>query len=63
MRVAPTDVDEVLTAAKEFRKVVVVTREAHRYPSALALLSALDGVDYVRVETGLPDFAWRPAAN
>src|SRR5262249_35213624 len=62
LRVSPGDVDTVLAAAKDFRKVVVVTREAHRYPEVVALLSALDGMDYVRVETGAPgtDLGSRP---
>jgi beta-N-acetylhexosaminidase len=54
IRVAPGDVDTVLAAAAEVRKVVVVTREAHRHPGVMALLSALDGLDHVRVETGAP---------
>ncbi|TCO53049.1 beta-N-acetylhexosaminidase [Actinocrispum wychmicini] len=54
LRVAPTEVDTVLAAAKEFRQVVLVTREAHRYPAVRALLSAVDGLDVIRVETGVP---------
>lgn len=54
LRVAPTEASTVLAAAKDFRKVVVVTREAHRYPEVRTLLAALDGLDMIRVETGVP---------
>ncbi|MEV4315258.1 glycoside hydrolase family 3 protein [Actinocrispum sp. NPDC049592] len=54
MRVGPADRDEILAAAKEFSKVVVVTREAHRHPAVRALLESLDELDYIHVETGAP---------
>jgi beta-N-acetylhexosaminidase len=54
LTVTPEDVDAVLAAAQGFRSVVVVTREAHRHPRVRALLAALSGVDFVRVETGVP---------
>jgi beta-N-acetylhexosaminidase len=50
----PGDADAVLEAARDFRSVVVVTREAHRHPRVRELLSALSTVDYIRVETGVP---------
>jgi beta-N-acetylhexosaminidase len=54
LRVTPADRDEILQAAQGFRKVVVVTREAHRHPAVRELLAALDGLDLVHVETGAP---------
>jgi beta-N-acetylhexosaminidase len=52
----PDDLDAVLRAAREVRSVVVVTREAHRHPRVRELLAALreSGVDFIRVETGVP---------
>ncbi|WP_206785806.1 glycoside hydrolase family 3 protein [Amycolatopsis sp. MtRt-6] len=50
----PDDADAVLEAAKGFRSVVVVTREAHRHPRVRALLDALSAVEFIRVETGVP---------
>jgi beta-N-acetylhexosaminidase len=48
--------DTILEAAQGFRSVVVVTREAHRYPPVRALLDGLgeSTVDFIRVETGAP---------
>jgi beta-N-acetylhexosaminidase len=56
LSVSGADVAEVLEAAQGFRSVVVVTREAHRYPEVRALLAALreSTVDFIRVETGAP---------
>jgi beta-N-acetylhexosaminidase len=54
LAVTPEDADAVLEAAQGFRSVVVVTREAHRHPRVRALLAALSGVDFIRVETGVP---------
>jgi beta-N-acetylhexosaminidase len=50
----PDDAAAVLEAARDFRSVVVVTREAHRHPRVRELLTALSAVDYIRVETGVP---------
>jgi beta-N-acetylhexosaminidase len=56
MTAGPDDLDAILEAARGFRSVVVVTREAHRHPRVRALLEALDEstVDFIRVETGVP---------
>ncbi|NBH05553.1 glycoside hydrolase family 3 protein, partial [Amycolatopsis sp. SID8362] len=54
MTATPDDVEAVLAAARDFRSVVVVTREAHRHPRVRELLAALSTVDYIRVETGAP---------
>jgi beta-N-acetylhexosaminidase len=54
MRVTPADRDEILSVAQGFRKVIVVTREAHRFPAVRDLLIALDGLDLIHVETGAP---------
>lgn len=50
----PDDVEAVLSAARDVRSVVVVTREAHRHPRVRELLAALSTVDFIRVETGVP---------
>jgi beta-N-acetylhexosaminidase len=54
MRVSPADREEILRTAKEFSKVVVVTREAHRHPAVSELLEALSDLDIIHVETGAP---------
>ncbi|MDX3194772.1 glycoside hydrolase family 3 N-terminal domain-containing protein [Streptomyces sp. MN03-5084-2B] len=54
LTVTPDDAGVVLEAAKGFRSVIVVTREAHRHPRVRALLAALSSLDFIRVETGAP---------
>ncbi|MEC3977334.1 glycoside hydrolase family 3 protein [Amycolatopsis sp. H20-H5] len=56
LSVSAASAGEVIEAARGYRSVVVVTREAHRHAGARSLLAALRdaGVSFIRVETGAP---------
>jgi beta-N-acetylhexosaminidase len=52
--VRTTDHDEIRAAVGDIATVVVVTREAHRHPAIRDLLSSLDDLNFIHVETGAP---------